>query len=33
MYGVREIAKRTRNDEAFKKEVALITQQIEFEGD
>jgi chromosomal replication initiator protein len=33
MYGVREIAKRTHNDEAFKKEVALITQQIEFEGD
>ncbi|MEA2077515.1 MAG: chromosomal replication initiator protein DnaA [Candidatus Marinimicrobia bacterium] len=33
MYGVREIGKRTRNNEAFKKEVALITQQIEFEGD
>jgi chromosomal replication initiator protein len=33
MYGVREIGKRTRNDEAFKKEVQLITQQIEFEGD
>jgi chromosomal replication initiator protein len=33
MYGVREIAKRTRTDESFKKEVALITQQIEFEGD
>lgn len=33
MYGVREIAKRTKNNEAFKKEVALITQQIEFEGD
>ena len=33
MYGVREIGKRTRTDEAFKKEIALITQQIEFEGD
>ena len=33
MYGVREIGKRTRNDDAFKKEVQLITQQIEFEGD
>ena len=33
MYGVREIGKRTRANEAFKKEVALITQQIEFEGD
>ncbi len=33
MYGVREIGKRTRANEAFKKEMALITQQIEFEGD
>ncbi len=33
MYGVREIGKRTRNNESFKKEVALVTQQIEFEGD
>lgn len=33
MYGVREIGKRTRSDNAFKKEVELITQQIEFEGD
>ena len=33
MYGVREIGKRTRANEAFKKEVALVTQQIEFEGD
>lgn len=33
MYGVREIGKRARSDDAFKKEVALITQQIEFEGD
>ncbi len=33
MYGVREIGKRIRSDGAFKKEVSLITQQIEFEGD
>lgn len=33
MYGVREIGKRIRNDQAFKKEIALLTQQIEFEGD
>jgi len=31
MYGVREIGKRIRRDEHFKKEVSLITQQIEFE--
>ncbi len=33
MYGVREIGKRTRAEGSFKKEIALITQQIEFEGD
>ncbi len=33
MYGVREIGKRCKNDPAFKKEVELITQQVEFEGD
>ncbi len=33
MYGVREIAKRCKNDDAFKREIALITQQVEFEGD
>ncbi|MDD3716957.1 MAG: chromosomal replication initiator protein DnaA [Candidatus Marinimicrobia bacterium] len=33
MYGVREIGKRCREDNGFKKEIDLITQQIEFEGD
>jgi chromosomal replication initiator protein len=33
MYGVREIGRRCREDKGFKKEVDLITQQIEFEGD
>lgn len=33
MYGVREIGKRCREDKGFKKEIDLITQQIEFEGD
>lgn len=33
MYGVREIGKRSRDDKGFKKEIELITQQIEFEGD
>jgi chromosomal replication initiator protein len=33
MYGVREIGRRIREEEAFKKEVSLLTQQIEFEGD
>ncbi len=33
IYGVREIARRSREDSGFKKELDLITQQIEFEGD
>jgi chromosomal replication initiator protein len=33
IYGVREIGRRCREDNGFKKEIDLITQQIEFEGD
>lgn len=33
MYGVREIGRRCRENKGFKKEIDLIRQQIEFEGD
>jgi chromosomal replication initiator protein len=33
MYGVREIGRRFREDPSFKKEITLLTQQIELEGE